>query len=40
LSEEIWNQGYHSTEKLEGLKKIFEVVLEMIAMSSKNNQAT
>ena len=37
LSEEIWNQGYHSTEKLEGLKKIFEVVLEMIAMSSKNN---
>jgi uridine phosphorylase len=40
LSEEIWNQGYHSTEKLEGLKKIFEVVLEMIAMSSKNNQTT
>jgi uridine phosphorylase len=40
LSEENWNQGYHSTEKLEGLKKIFEVVLEMIAMSSKNNQTT
>ncbi len=29
LSEEDWNQGYHSEEKLEGLKKIFEVALEM-----------
>ena len=38
LSEEDWNQGYHSAEKLEGLKKIFEVALEMIAINSKNNQ--
>jgi len=38
LSEEDWNQGYHSEEKLEGLKKIFEVALEMIAINSKNNQ--
>ncbi len=29
LSEEDWNQGYHSEEKLEGLKEIFEVALEM-----------
>jgi len=32
LSEEDWNQGYHSAEKLEGLKKIFEVAVEMIAI--------
>ena len=38
LSEEDWNQGYHSAEKLEGLKKIFEVALETIAINSKNNQ--
>jgi len=38
LSEEDWNQGYHSAEKLEGLKQIFEVALEMIAINSKNNQ--
>ena len=38
LSGEDWNQGYHSAEKLEGLKKIFEVALEMIAINSKNNQ--
>jgi uridine phosphorylase len=30
LSEEEWHQGYHSAEKLEGLKKIFEVVLDSI----------
>ena len=30
LSEEDWHQGYHSAEKLEGLKKIFEVALESI----------
>jgi uridine phosphorylase len=35
LSEEDWQQGYHSAEKLEGLKKIFEVALEMIAINSK-----
>ncbi|MHC4140639.1 MAG: nucleoside phosphorylase [Planctomycetota bacterium] len=35
LSEEDWNQGYHSAEKLEGLKKIFEVTLEMIASSGR-----
>ena len=38
LSEEDWHQGYHSAEKLEGLKKIFEVVLEMMAMNNKDNQ--
>ena len=38
LSEEDWNQGYHSEEKLEGLKQIFEIALEMIAINSKNNQ--
>ena len=38
LSEEDWNQGYHSEEKLEGLKKIFEIALETIAINSKNNQ--
>jgi len=38
LSEEDWHQGYHSAEKLEGLKKIFEVVLEMTAMNGENNQ--
>ena len=38
LSEEDWHQEYHSVEKLEGLKKTFEVILEMMAMNSKNNQ--
>jgi uridine phosphorylase len=38
LSEDDWNQGYHSAEKLEGLKKIFEVTLETLAINSKNNQ--
>ncbi len=38
LSEEDWNQGYHSEEKLESLKQIFEVALEAIAINSKNNQ--
>jgi uridine phosphorylase len=38
LSEEDWNQGYHSEEKLKGLKKAFEVALEMIAINGKNNQ--
>jgi uridine phosphorylase len=38
LSEEDWNQGYHSAEKLEGLKKIFEVALEAITINSSNNQ--
>ena len=38
LSEEDWNQGYHSAEKLEGLKKSFEVVLEMMAINSTNNR--
>ena len=31
LSEEGWNQGYHSQEKLEGLKQIFEAALETLA---------
>jgi purine-nucleoside phosphorylase len=38
LSEEDWNQGYHSAEKLEGLKKCFEVALDVIAINSKNKQ--
>ena len=38
LSEEDWHQGYHSEEKLEGLKQIFEVALEAIAMNSSTNQ--
>jgi uridine phosphorylase len=38
LSEEDWNQGYHSTEKLESLKQIFEVALEAIAINSSNKQ--
>ncbi len=38
LSEEDWNQGYHSAEKLESLKQIFEVVLEAIAINSSNKQ--
>jgi uridine phosphorylase len=37
LSEKDWNQGYHSAEKLEGLKKIFDVAVEVIATNSKNN---
>ncbi|MHC4114446.1 MAG: nucleoside phosphorylase [Planctomycetota bacterium] len=38
LSEEDWNQGYHSEEKLESLKQIFEVTLEAIAINSSNKQ--
>jgi uridine phosphorylase len=38
LSEEDWNQGYHSEEKLQALKQIFEVALEAIAVNSKNSQ--
>jgi len=38
LSEEDWNQGYHSEEKLESLKQIFEVALEAIAINSSNKQ--
>jgi uridine phosphorylase len=38
LSEEDWNQGYHSAEKLEGLQKCFGVALEMIAVNSKTKQ--
>jgi len=33
LSEEGWNQGYHSYEKLAGLKQIFEAALETIIES-------
>ena len=40
LSEEDWNQGYHSAEKLESLKQIFEVALEAIAMNSSIKQKT
>jgi purine-nucleoside phosphorylase len=38
LSEEDWNQGYHSDKKLEGLKKVFEVAVKTLAMNSTNNQ--
>ena len=38
LSEEDWHQGYHSEEKLKGLKQIFEVALEAIAINSSNKQ--
>ena len=38
LSEEDWIQGYHSAEKLESLKQIFEVALEAIAINSSNKQ--
>ena len=38
LSEEDWDQGYHSEEKLEGLKQIFEIALETIAINNSNNQ--
>jgi hypothetical protein len=34
LSEEDWNQGYHSTEKLEGLKMAFGIAVEAMAMRS------
>ncbi len=36
LSEEDWRQGYHSTEKLDGLKQIFEVALQAIAEENLN----
>jgi len=35
LSEEDWNQGYHSAEKLEGLKRTFEVALEVMAITTR-----
>jgi uridine phosphorylase len=35
LSEEDWDQGYHSEEKLQGLKQIFEVALEMLSEQLK-----
>jgi uridine phosphorylase len=31
LLEEGWNQGYHSEEKLESLKRIFEVAIEILS---------
>ena len=31
LSEEGWDQGYHSDEKLDGLKQIFEAALDTLA---------
>lgn len=36
LSEEDWNQGYHSAEKLEGLKRAFVVALEVIGFNCKS----
>ncbi len=33
LSEEGWNQGYHSEEKLEGLKQIFKAAIDTLAIN-------
>jgi uridine phosphorylase len=38
LSEESWHQEYHSAKKLEGLKKIFEVALEAVAMNGSSDR--
>jgi len=38
LSEEEWDQGYHSAEKLESLKQIFEIALESIANNNNNKK--
>ncbi|NOR88935.1 MAG: phosphorylase [Anaerolineales bacterium] len=38
LSEEDWKQEYHSAEKLEGLKQIFEVALEAIAEQTEKGK--
>jgi uridine phosphorylase len=40
LTEEGWNQGYHSEEKLDGLKQIFEAALEAITINKNtgNNE--
>ena len=38
LSEKDWDQGYHSDEKLESLKRIFEGAQETIATDSRNSQ--
>lgn len=32
LSEEGWNQGYHSEEKLDGLKQIFAVAMNVLSV--------
>lgn len=34
LSEEGWNQGYHSDEKMDGLKQIFEAALETLVLNT------
>jgi len=39
LTEEGWNQGYHSEEKLDGLKQIFEAALEAITINKSNLKA-
>ena len=31
LSEEDWDQGYHSEKKLEGLKNIFDIALAILS---------
>jgi hypothetical protein len=36
LSDEGWNHGYQSEEKLEALRQIFEATLESIATSRRN----
>ncbi len=38
LSEEGWNQGYHSKEKLDGLKQIFEAALETMSFGGLGRQ--
>lgn len=32
LTDKGWNQGYHSNEKLDGLKNIFELALKVLAL--------
>jgi uridine phosphorylase len=39
LTEAGWNQGYHSEEKLDGLKQIFEAALEAIAINKNNEKS-
>jgi uridine phosphorylase len=38
LSEEDWNQGYHSEKKLESLQKIFIATLEVIAITRSDKK--
>ena len=39
LSEDGWNQGYHSEEKLDGLKQIFEAALYTLAKDIRREKS-